>query len=389
MSAPRNTNHHSARKSAKKKRSLKRSEARCEAQHAALHERGIVVDMSKSELDGIFSGLSLGELENPQEALGQVYALAIDSVANTLVNGLDQVCAQMAESADDALSTDNPLSAWILQMIPRDPAKIAAFKENLTVQIDAMKSRIQTSMVQGMAANSDLERMTAVGRQTGDMVRQTLSDASGRSVMVPGMGRHISGARLEEIYRMIQRPMPADGVERFNVTALPGAYRFRVGAPQVVLPEREARAEDASALADGPEVSESENLSIQTGDNVSDLSHEGGDAGSRHEAEWVGGVNSGIQAVTSDMMHAVSEVSGMLQNVALEMAHVMVDAYQKERAFQPLSETLKSDPRLDEDLSEFLDALEDEESCLDASEVTNDELASALDVLLASLDLED
>lgn len=389
MSAPRNTNHHSARKSPKKKRTLKRSEARCEARHAALHERGIVVDMSKSELDGIFSGLSLGELENPQEALGQVYALAIDSVANTLVNGLDQVCAQMAESADEALSTDNPLSAWILQMIPRDPAKIAAFKENLTVQIDAMKSRIQTSMVQGMAANSDLERMTAVGRQTGDMVRQTLLDASGRSVMVPGMGRHISGARLEEIYRMIQRPMPADGVERFNVTALPGAYRFRVGAPQVVLPEREARAEDASALADGPEVSESENLSVQTGDNVSDLSHEGGDAGSRHEAEWVGCVNSGIQAATSDMMHAVSEVSGMLQNVALEMAHVMVDAYQKERVLQPLSETLKSDPRLDEDLSEFLDALEDEESGLDASEVTNDELASALDVLLANLDFED
>lgn len=367
MSAPRNTTHRETQKQPKKKRSLKRTHVA----DASLHEQGIVVDMSKSELDGIFSGLSLGEIENPQEALGRVYAMAIDSVAKTLLDGLSSLCDQAVEGDHEVVSTDHPLGAWIMQMIPRDPAKIAAFKDKLSVQIEAMKSRIQSSMLEGMAANSDLERMAAMGRQTGDMVRRTLSDAANSEVRLPGLGRRISDARLEEIYRLIQYPVPSDGIERFQITALPGAYRFHVGVPKT------AQA-DETASQERLEAKQVQNIAQDVPPKSSESVPE------------IAVLESFGKETASDVVQAVSEVTGMLQNMALGMAHAVVETYQQEQAFLPLSETLKSDPRLDDDLSAFIDALEGQDvSEIDEDAITNDELAGALDMILAGLDLED
>lgn len=388
MSAPRNTTHHQAHKQPKKRRSLRRMSANPTSQNTAINERGIVVDMSKSELDGIFSGLSLGELDNPQEALGRVYALAIDSVAQTLMDGLDQFCAEAAASEASVLSPDNPLSAWILQMIPRDPERINVFKDSLKTQIESMKSRIQTSMSQGMAANSDLEQMVAAGRQTGDMVRRTLADSE-RIQVIPGMSCHLSDTRLEELYRRIQRPEPADGIKRIKVTPLPGAFRFSMGSPTkaTVAPSDPDKHSDTS----NHDIDETADATEHVSSDTADCDNVGKSIGNPESAPVSSAKSSDFGAAASDVMHAVSEVSGMLQGIALEMAHVMVDAYRQEKACQSLSETLKSDPRLDDDLSDFIDSLESQDDTGDDEdrEITNDELVGALDKLLAEFDLED
>ena len=111
----------------KKKRSLRKKSFVASSLRSPIN-----VDVSKPDVDEIFSNLASGSLPDPNAALREVYALAIESVAQAFVDGLSSLCLGIIDTArsDDFLD-DNPLDPWIRKYLPSGDIDGAAVRETL------------------------------------------------------------------------------------------------------------------------------------------------------------------------------------------------------------------------------------------------------------------
>lgn len=94
-----------------------------------------------------------------------------------------------------------------------------------------------------------------------------------------------------------------------------------------------------------------------------------------------------LKSSAEDVVAMATEVTAVMQEIALQIANATLDAYHERRFIPSLSESLQDDPRIDSELSSFiqsLESLQDDNASVDVP--NNDELANAFDLLLGEID---
>ncbi len=401
-------------------------------------QKDLAIDISKPELDAIFTNLYLGNLSNPQMALGMVYSLALDALEKTLIQGVDELLHSVADSKP-ALSNNNPFAPWLNQFKPSDPDKINAFKNSLAQKIGNAKKTIQNRINQ--AYEADAKGNNIIGEKhhsTAEAVRAFLQDPLAE-IELPALETHLSKDRLQELFKEIQLPIPDDGIKRFHISQTPGHYRFSFGGipaskkhtDSVHIDSNEQTSDsvtssdnsDADSSIDNddnsqqiaetdsekskfytiqPVTNNNENSdvsSISTSDNETHPSAIYDDNAaiietnpdSTHEQtnnvsiqltpeklqEVLGIDKAQTEALTSnalDAFHMATEVSEAMKAIAIQIAQATIDAYRHNEFPISLTEALKDDPRLQQD-AELTAFVE----LLDAPESSPDEESETID----------
>lgn len=413
-------------------------------------QKNLAIDISKPELDAIFTNLYLGNLSSPQMALGMVYSLALDALEKTLIQGVDELLHSVADSKP-ALSDNNPFAPWLNQFASSDPDKIKTFQNSITQKIGDAKKVIQSKINQ--AYEADAKGNNIIGEKhhsTAEAVRAFLQDPLAE-IELPALETHLSKDRLQELFEEIQLPIPDDGVKRFHISQTPEHYRFSFGgipaskkhtdsvhfesnAPATdavdstsesgdVSPndiddnsqqtaEADSETSDFSATHTVTEINELMDVSsVSTSDEpqpiandsvMKDVVSDDNSAQTNNVSiqltpekiqEVLGIDKAQTQALTSnalDAFHMATEVTEAMKEIAIQIAQATIDAYRDNEFPISLTEALKDDPRLQQDaeLTAFVELLDAPESLQDEESETidNDELANAFGKLLDDFD---
>lgn len=437
----------------KKKRSLRKKSFVASSRRSPIN-----VDVSKPDVDEIFSNLASGSLPDPNAALREVYALAIESVAQAFVDGLSSLCMGILDTArsDDFLD-DNPLAPWIRKYLPSGDIDGAALRETLSEKIQASKATILSSLTQAMTGAQGRDGV-ATSPEDDDLIEHGI--LRHRNMHCP-----MSQARIEALIDQLQSGAPREErAKTYKIMHTPRTYRFSFGTADA----KKSRIEndDAAKVDENRERDASdrriaeEELSIDDGacrdcghepiETIADFGEtdaeldetDGEQSESLAERRcrelvhpdkmtmpvsesiksmqslFAQGQKASIEkfsqlsAATTGISQAIeqgdgwiaqigasaeAELSGVLQDIALQVTDAVLAAYIAENPehIASLSNLLRDDPRVIEDnsLSAFIESLESLESSDDGVEdgecsVTNDDLSRAFAKLLADPDLD-
>lgn len=430
----------------KRKRSLRKKSFASSSRRAPLD-----VDVSRHEVDAIFSDLASGERRDPGAALREVYALAIESVAKAFVDGLSSLCAGLLDTArSEEFLNDNPLAPWIRKYLPEGNVDVDALRETLSEKIQALKSKILSSMDQAMSRGGDGGHVVI----SSDEARQFENELLRHRMNFHPMTQ-------ERMARLIERSPSENGrgerSKAYKILHTPRAYRFSFGTGDSKIAEAKANemicapdtngesVEDDGGLkgfvptegetAGGGVRSASEDTadvdvmemeaetvaerrfrelvranrmtmsvpdSIKSVQSLFDLGQkEGAEKFTQLSAATAGvaqALKEGEGWIARMGSNAEEELSGVLQDVAMQVADAVLEAYISENPERKasLSSLLRDDPRVCEDnsLSEFiaeLESVDEGENSIDEGDdrsVTNDDLSRAFARLLADPDLD-
>lgn len=436
----------------KKKRSLRKKSVVASSRRSPIN-----VDVSKPDVDEIFSNLASGSLPDPNAALREVYALAIESVAQAFVDGLSSLCLGILDTArsDDFLD-DNPLAPWIRKYLPSGDIDGAALRETLSEKIQASKATILSSLTQAMTG--------AHGR---DGVATSPEDDN---LIEHGILRHrnmhcpMSQARIEALIDQLQSGAPREErAKTYKIMHTPRTYRFSFGTADAKkshnenddavkvdenrerdasdgrIAEEELSIDDGRHRDRGHEPSETHDDFDETELDETDGEQSESLAERRcrelvHPDKMTMPVSESIKSMqslfaqgqkasiekfsqlsvaTTGISQAIeqgdgwiaqigasaeAELSGVLQDIALQVTDAVLAAYIAENPehIASLSNLLRDDPRVIEDnsLSAFIESLESSDNAGDDGvedgecSVTNDDLSRAFAKLLADPDLD-
>ena len=438
----------------KKKRSLRKKSFVASSRRSPIN-----VDVSKPDVDEIFSNLASGSLPDPNAALREVYALAIESVAQAFVDGLSSLCLGILDTArsDDFLD-DNPLAPWIRKYLPSGDIDGAALRETLSEKIQASKATILSSLTQAMTGAHGRDGV-ATSHEDDDLIEHGI--LRHRNMHCP-----MSQARIEALIDQLQSGAPREErAKTYKIMHTPRTYRFSFGTADAKKSRNEN--DDAAKVDENRERDASdgriaeEDLSIDDGmcrdcrhepietiadfDETDDELDETDGEQSESLAErrcrelvhpdkitmpvsesiksmqslFVQGQKASIEkfsqlsAATTGISQAIeqgdgwiaqigasaeAELSGVLQDIALQVTDAVLAAYIAENPehIASLSNLLRDDPRVIEDnsLSAFIESLESSDNAGDDGvedgecSVTNDDLSRAFAKLLADPDLD-
>lgn len=176
----------------KKRRSLKRTNARPTRE---LDPRQILpIAIDQNELDGIMQRIALGQEANPQAAFSKIYALALDSIAETLKSAL--------RAFVDDLSNSEDLPPFVEKLIPqsKEPDALKKLTSALTASIDRSRDRIQESLRNETrkASYDNYADYTDMLRKTHLLQPVREEDEAAFADTIPQFG-HITADRLREI----------------------------------------------------------------------------------------------------------------------------------------------------------------------------------------------
>ena len=427
------------KKQPKTRRSLKkRTSPEKISPHPIDPARTLAIDMSKTELDDIFLGLHTGQLDNPQTALSKVYLLALDSIENTLLEGISQLCSQIASDAG-AVAQDNPLAPWIGQLLHMEPEKLQAFQDSLKTKFDQAKQQLKNSVAQAMSQDAGGENIMGTGSAEYRKALIELLSNPEAKIRLPIAKKQLPDDRLSQIFQDIQAPMPDDGKKRYHFSKMPGTYRFSFGSnatPQNAQtsesPEKSDKSPSPEADLNAPdETPEAEQERIETADiphepeaddaeseecelqsenaevlSVSDtmpglavlpeiIASPAEDKPQTPVSVSLSSIPAGyadhpiFQAIAEtslDITKMAREVTDAMTELAIQIGNEAIKAFAEDHLIPKLSESLKDDPRFsqDEELCAFIDTLEDESPELNDSSdesIDNDELAKAFATL--------
>lgn len=438
----------------KKKRSLRKKSFVASSRRSPIN-----VDVSKPDVDEIFSNLASGSLPDPNAALREVYALAIESVAQAFVDGLSSLCLGILDTArsDDFLD-DNPLAPWIRKYLPSGDIDGAALRETLSEKIQASKATILSSLTQAMTGAHGRDGV-ATSHEDDDLIEHGI--LRHRNMHCP-----MSQARIEALIDQLQSGAPREErAKTYKIMHTPRTYRFSFGTADAKKSRNEN--DDAAKVDENRERDASdgriaeEDLSIDDGmcrdcrhepietiadfDEIDDELDETDGEQSESLAErrcrelvhpdkitmpvsesiksmqslFAQGQKASIEkfsqlsAATTGISQAIeqgdgwiaqigasaeAELSGVLQDIALQVTDAVLAAYIAENPehIASLSNLLRDDPRVIEDnsLSAFIESLESSDNAGDDGvedgecSVTNDDLSRAFAKLLADPDLD-
>lgn len=438
----------------KKKRSLRKKSFVASSRRSPIN-----VDVSKPDVDEIFSNLASGSLPDPNAALREVYALAIESVAQAFVDGLSSLCLGILDTArsDDFLD-DNPLAPWIRKYLPSGDIDGAALRETLSEKIQASKATILSSLTQAMTGAHGRDGV-ATSPEDDDLIEHGI--LRHRNMHCP-----MSQARIEALIDQLQSGAPREErAKTYKIMHTPRTYRFSFGTTDAKKSRNEN--DDAAKVDENCERDASdgriaeEDLSIDDGmcrdcghepieinddfDETDDELDETDGEQSESLAErrcrelvhpdkmtmpvsesiksiqslFAQGQKASIEkfsqlsAATTGISQAIeqgdgwiaqigasaeAELSGVLQDIALQVTDAVLAAYIAENPehIASLSNLLRDDPRVIEDnsLSAFIESLESSDDAGDDGvedgecSVTNDDLSRAFAKLLADPDLD-
>ena len=438
----------------KKKRSLRKKSFVASSRRSPIN-----VDVSKPDVDEIFSNLASGSLPDPNAALREVYALAIESVAQAFVDGLSSLCLGILDTArsDDFLD-DNPLAPWIRKYLPSGDIDGAALRETLSEKIQASKATILSSLTQAMTGAHGRDGV-ATSHEDDDLIEHGI--LRHRNMHCP-----MSQARIEALIDQLQSGAPREErAKTYKIMHTPRTYRFSFGTADAKKSRNEN--DDAAKVDENRERDASdgriaeEDLSIDDGmcrdcrhepietiadfDEIDDELDETDGEQSESLAErrcrelvhpdkitmpvsesiksmqslFAQGQKASIEkfsqlsAATTGISQAIeqgdgwiaqigasaeAELSGVLQDIALQVTDAVLAAYIAENPehIASLSNLLRDDPRVIEDnsLSAFIESLESGDNAGDDGvedgecSVTNDDLSRAFAKLLADPDLD-
>lgn len=438
----------------KKKRSLRKKSFVASSRRSPIN-----VDVSKPDVDEIFSNLASGSLPDPNAALREVYALAIESVAQAFVDGLSSLCLGILDTArsDDFLD-DNPLAPWIRKYLPSGDIDGAALRETLSEKIQASKATILSSLTQAMTGAHGRDGV-ATSHEDDDLIEHGI--LRHRNMHCP-----MSQARIEALIDQLQSGSTREErAKTYKIMHTPRTYRFSFGTADA----KKSRIEndDAAKVDENREREASdgriaeEDLSIDDGmcrdcrhepietnadfdETDAELDETDGEQSESlaerrcrelvHPDKMTMPVSESIKsmqslfaqgqkasiekfsqlsAATTGISQAIeqgdgwiaqigasaeAELSGVLQDIALQVTDAVLAAYIAENPehIASLSNLLRDDPRVIEDnsLSAFIESLESSDDAGDDGvedgecSVTNDDLSRAFAKLLADPDLD-
>ena len=202
----------------KKKRSLRKKSVVASSRRSPIN-----VDVNKPDVDEIFSNLASGSLTDPNAALREVYALAIESVAQAFVDGLSSLCLGILDTArsDDFLD-DNPLAPWIRKYLPSGDIDGAALRETLSEKIQASKATILSSLTQAMTGAHGCDGV-ATSHEDDDLIEHGI--LRHRNMHCP-----MSQARIEALIDQLQSGAPREErAKTYKIMHTPRTYRFSFG----------------------------------------------------------------------------------------------------------------------------------------------------------------
>lgn len=430
-----------AKKQPKTKRSLRKKSF---AGTPVSEQKDLAINLDKDQLDNIFKNLYLGNLQNPQMALGLVYSLALDALEKTLVQGIDEIIHAIPGQNE---SSNNPFAPYLNQVLPRNPEKISSFQASIADKIQAAKKSLQERIQKTYEA--DAKGNNLIGKKvqfSSEAIRAFLNPKEDNGD-VPAVNSHLSQERLHELFAQIQVPLPDDGIKRFHITQTPNHYRFSFGNQPIIKKQTdsvqissdgravidneesieesieesvEEIAEDAESadeiefveetceMVDVEDVSETLESSddidssvIQSEEEITSVvsdNHVADDSAIRLTPDMLKqtlGITAeqtdSLKSGALDVMTMAVEVSEAMKEIAVQIAQATMEAFEEERFVPTLTEALQNDPRMQDDseLSEFVELLEagDDAAAQDSEDIDNDELANAFGMLLDKLDL--
>ncbi len=431
------------KKQPKPKRSLRKKSF---AETHVSEQKELAINLDKSQLDAIFTNLYLGNLQNPQMALGMVYSLALDALEKTLIQGIDELIHSMPGQNSDS---QNPFAPWLERIMPRDADKISAFQTSIADKINTAKKSIQERIEKTYQADADGRNFIGKKLQFSSQAIRAFFDQVNENTDVSCVSGHLSQERLHELFNDIQIPLPDDGIKRFHITQTPDHYRFSFGNQPLIkkqsdsvrissdgdvslaeavdeCPGGDCEASNAPVCSISP-VSASPECSSETGletlseaecremdDTERDvvpertLSSDISDDSSSSDfsirltpdvLEQTLGITheqtDTLKSEALDIMNMAVEVSEAMKEIAVQIAQATIEAFNEEQFVPSLTEALSNDPRMKEDaeLSEFVEQLEavdaggvDEDALDEAEAFDNEELANAFGMLLDKLD---
>lgn len=436
----------------KKKRSLRKKSVVASSRRSPIN-----VDVSKPDVDEIFSNLASGSLPDPNAALREVYALAIESVAQAFVDGLSSLCLGILDTArsDDFLD-DNPLAPWIRKYLPSGDIDGAALRETLSEKIQASKATILSSLTQAMTGAHGRDGV-ATSPEDDDLIEHGI--LRHRNMHCP-----MSQARIEALIDQLQSGAPREErAKTYKIMHTPRTYRFSFGTADAKkshnenddavkvdenrerdasdgrIAEEELSIDDGRHRDRGHEPSETHDDFDETELDETDGEQSESLAERRcrelvHPDKMTMPVSESIKSMqslfaqgqkasiekfsqlsvaTTGISQAIeqgdgwiaqigasaeAELSGVLQDIALQVTDAVLAAYIAENPehIASLSNLLRDDPRVIEDnsLSAFIESLESSDNAGDDGvedgecSVTNDDLSRAFAKLLADPDLD-
>ena len=176
----------------KKRRSLKRPDPK---KGREVDPKNILpISIDQSELDGIMKRIALGEEANPQEAFSKIYALALNSIADTLKSALLSFVENIAHTED--------VPVFIEKLIPqsKDPEALKRTAASLSDAIDRSRDKIQDSLRHETRKTSydNYDDYTAMLRRNN--LFQPVSKDTPEEPNLPSIPYgHITAERLREI----------------------------------------------------------------------------------------------------------------------------------------------------------------------------------------------
>lgn len=438
----------------KKKRSLRKKSFVASSRRSPIN-----VDVSKPDVDEIFSNLASGSLPDPNAALREVYALAIESVAQAFVDGLSSLCLGILDTArsDDFLD-DNPLAPWIRKYLPSGDIDGAALRETLSEKIQASKATILSSLTQAMTGAHGRDGV-ATSSEDDDLIEHGI--LRHRNMHCP-----MSQARIEALIDQLQSGAPREErAKTYKIMHTPRTYRFSFGTADAQkssienddaakvdencareasdgrIAEEELSIDDGICRDCGHEPIETNADFDETDDELDETDGEQSESPAERRCRelvhpdkmtmpvsesiksmqslFAQGQKASIEkfsqlsAATTGISQAIeqgdgwiaqigasaeAELSGVLQDIALQVTDAVLAAYIAENPehIASLSNLLRDDPRVVEDnsLSAFIESLELSDNAGDDGvedgecSVTNDDLSRAFAKLLADPDLD-
>ncbi|MBQ9396601.1 MAG: hypothetical protein IJU23_13940 [Proteobacteria bacterium] len=418
----------------KAKRSLRKA-----PKHQSLADKeSLAIDLSKPEMDAIFTGLYTGQLENPQMAANKVYALALDALEKTLCEGLDEFYRDIEHNS--LSNSDNPFAPWIARFIPKDHSKILSIREDIKNKIGKAKHTVTDKLTGAFEADAEGNNLLGKkGQMTADAIRDIFDHVD--DIKLPGLHHYLSKDRLKELSELIKLPIPDDGVKRYTISNLPDRYRFSFGTPAsasrtsqtvqntVSFSTDETHGDISSSDSTQPEdtVSSSvpqtetatvtENTDTDTrDDNVQEPENTEISSKSEQKAPSTGEPSEHGQpvipplkeiipdipvALSPEMLNAIkegaedcvasaNEVTEILKEMAVQITEAAMQAYREEHFKPTLADILRENPETEND-AELLAFIQDLESGVDTDgssddDIDNEELTSAFSKLLDDFD---
>lgn len=177
----------------KKRRSLKRPDSKKGRDVDPKNILPIAID--QNELDGIMKRIALGKEANPQEAFSKIYALALNSIADTLKSALQSFVENIANTTED-------VPVFIEKMIPqsKDPEALKRTAASLSEAIDRSRDKIQDSLRNETrkASYDNYDDYTAMLRQN-NLLQPVDPNETVEAADLPLPFSHITADRLREI----------------------------------------------------------------------------------------------------------------------------------------------------------------------------------------------